>query len=91
MLQHAICIAVRRHKNEHGVSQERVARLDARSNAMNRWNAMLNGRTLMSLEDIAFLMLHFPDALPKREAVTTLLAVAENTAPPPSGWDEVDR
>ena len=91
VLQHAICIAVRRHKNQHGVTQERLARLDDRSNAGPRWNALLNGRRLMTLEVVAFLPLHFPDALPARDAVTTLLAVAEKDKPAPYGWDEVDR
>lgn len=81
MLPHAICIAVRRHKNQHGVTQERLARLDDRSNAGPRWNALLNGRRLMALEDVAFLMLHSPDALPTRDAVTTLPAVAEKDEP----------
>jgi len=91
VLQHAIYIAVRRHKNDQGMTQERLASLDDRSNSQPRWNAMLNGRRLMSLEDIAFLLLHFPEALPTASDVSTLLAVAEKTTAPPADWAEVDR
>ena len=92
VLQHAICIAVRRrNQQQRGLLIERLARLDDRSNAASRWNAMLEGRRLMSLEDLAFLLLHFPQVVPEWEAVTTLLTVAEKEEPPPYGWDEVDR
>jgi hypothetical protein len=45
----------------------------------------------MHLEDIAFLLLHFPDAVPERDSVKTLLAVAGKSVAPPPDWVEVDR
>jgi hypothetical protein len=90
VLQHAVCAAVRRHP-QYRLLWQRLVEMDVRSNASLRWNALLSGRRLMNLEDVAFLLMHFPDALPKGDAVKTLLAVAGKDAEPPPGWAEVDR
>lgn len=90
VLQHAICVAVRRHPQSR-LLRQRLVELDGRSNASARWNALLSGRRLMSLEDVAFLLLHVADALPERDAVSTLLAVAGKQLAPPPEWAEVDR
>ena len=93
VVQHAICISTRRDKTRKDITQEALARLDARSSAFGRWNDVLNGRVAMNLEDLAHLMLHVPDALPSQQDIVTLLQVAEGTIPPPPRhiWDEVDR
>ena len=90
VLQHAVCVAVHRHP-QYRLLWQRLVGMDVRSNAGLRWNALLSGRRLMNLEDVASLLLHFPDALPERDAVRTLLAVAAKHVPPPPDWAEVDR
>ena len=79
VLQHAVCAAVRRHP-QYRLLRQRLAESDGRSNASARWDAVLSGRRLMNLEDVACLLLHAPDALPERDAVSTLLAVAGKQA-----------
>jgi len=90
VLQHAVCVAVRRDP-QYRLLRQRLVEMDVRSNASLRWDALLSGRRLMALEDVAFLLLHFSGALPEGDAVKTLLAVAGKEVDPPPGWAEVDR
>jgi hypothetical protein len=89
VLQHALCIAVRRHERDHGVPRARLAQLDGRPNAESRWNAVLTGRRLMTMEDVALLLLHCPDAFPAPRAVAALLAAAGQSATPPQDRGQV--
>ncbi len=90
VMQNAIVLAVRGHKNVEGVGQEGLARLDLRSDSMNMWNARLCGRANLTTQDIATLTMVLPGALPAEEAIRVMINVAEGTVPRPKFWDFPD-
>lgn len=90
VIQHGICVTVRRFKNFESWTQERLARTDLRSGALTHWNAVLNGRVVMSFEDYAYLVRVLPDGLPSAGYLAALLQVAEGESVP-EDWAEVDR
>lgn len=90
VMQNAIVLSVRGFKNLKGVAQEDLARRDLRSDASRMWNARLCGRTTLTAQDIATLMVLLPGAMPSEEAMRTLIDVAEGTMPRPKFWDFPD-
>ncbi|MCW2815653.1 MAG: hypothetical protein JWN84_3108 [Nocardioides sp.] len=89
-MQNAIVLSVRGFKNLKGVVQEDLARRDMRSDASRMWNARLCGRTTLTAQDIATLMVMLPGAMPGEEAIRTMIDVAEGTMPRPKFWDFPD-
>lgn len=90
VLQHAIAVSVRQYKNEHGVTQDALGRLDGRPDATNKWNARLNGRIGLTMKDLAVLVTFLPGALPAEDDMRLLLDVAEKRVSPPEDWAEID-
>ncbi len=99
LVHHAYAIRILRFKNghlQHGsnktITQRWLAERDTRDgDALNAWNARLNGRRNLSMQDIALLHTHLPDCLPNQQFIDDLLAVVEHGCAPPPGWNEPDR
>lgn len=64
VMQNAIVLAVREHKNLKGVPQEELARRDRRADALKMWNARLCGRANLTAQDMATLTMLLPGAMP---------------------------
>lgn len=90
VVQNAICVHVRQHKNAKGIAQEAIARFDKRADAFKAWNARLCGRRAMSLQDLAVLITFLDGALPAEDEIRAFIEVAEG-AEPPSNWTWPDR
>jgi hypothetical protein len=90
VIQNAICVSVRKFKNEKGIAQEVLAREDKRSDSLKKWNARLCGRQPLSLQDIAVLMTVVAGALPTEAELSIFLQVAMGQIEPPPGWDRPD-
>lgn len=86
VMQNAICVSVRSHKELHGIAQETLARRDARSDAAKMWNARLCGRANLTAQDMATLMMILPGVMPHEDVVRRLIDVAEGTIEPPKFW-----
>ena len=84
VMQNVIVLAVREHKNLHGVPQEELARRDPRTGSLKMWNARLCGRANLTTQDIATLMMVLPDAMPSEATVRRFIEVAEGSEAPPS-------
>lgn len=90
VMQNAIVLAVREHKNLEGVAQEELARRDQRSDAMKMWNARLCGRANLTPQDMATLLMLLPGAMPSEETMRVFIDVAEGTVPRPKFWNFPD-
>lgn len=94
VVQHAIAVTVRRYKNAHKpdpMTQDDLGRMDFRQDAANQWNKRLNGRSPLTLRDVAWLMSKLPGALPSEGDIQVWLDVAEKKMARPAGWPEVDQ
>lgn len=91
VMQSVICLWVRRHKNEVGKTQDFLAANDERGDGASKWNARLNGRIPLTMQDYATLLRILPDALPAPWEIQPFLDAAEKRdVPLPSGWDWPD-
>lgn len=99
VMQHVICLHVRKAKNaaqfgpngEQRLTQEQLAALDPRPDTQKRWNARLCGRANLTTADIATLMVILPGAMPSEDEVRTFIDVAEKRIEPPEWWRWPDR
>lgn len=99
VMQHVICLHVRKAKNEaqfgpegeQRLTQEQLAALDPRPDTQKRWNARLCGRANLTTADIATLMVILPGAMPSEDEVRTFIEVAEKRIEPPEWWRWPDR
>ncbi|NYD40027.1 hypothetical protein [Nocardioides panaciterrulae] len=99
VMQHVICLRVRKAKNEETfgpdgqerLTQEQLAALDPRPDTQKRWNARLCGRANLTTADIATLMVILPGAMPSEDEVRTFIEVAEKRIEPPDWWRWPDR
>lgn len=99
VMQHVICVKVRKAKNEfmfgpdgeQRLTQEQLAALDPRPDTQKRWNARLCGRANLTTSDIATLMVILPGAMPSEDEVRTFIEVAEKRIEPPEWWRWPDR
>lgn len=90
VVQNVICLWVRRHKNEVGKTQDFLAANDARGDGASKWNARLNGRIPLTMQDYATLLRILPDALPAPWDIQPFLDAAEKRGELPPGWDWPD-
>lgn len=90
VVQNAICVHVRQHKNATGMAQEAIAREDLRADAFKAWNARLCGRRSMTFQDLAVLIKFLDGSLPAEDEIRAFIDVAEG-APPEPNWPWPDR
>jgi hypothetical protein len=99
VMQHVICLHVRKAKNEftfgpdgeQRLTQEQLALLDPRPDTQKRWNARLCGRANLTTADIATLMVILPGAMPSEEEVKMFMDIVEKRIDPPTWWRWPDR
>ncbi|MDQ3525356.1 MAG: hypothetical protein M3451_09920, partial [Chloroflexota bacterium] len=89
VMQNAIAVHVREFKNGVAMRRTGLAALDDRLDAVDLWDARLNGHENLTTQDIATLLTVLPDAMPDPTFIATFLAVAQG-APPPPGWEYDD-
>jgi len=85
VVQNAISVYVRKHKNATKTPQRKLAALDGRVTALDNWNARLNGRENLTTSDIATLIAVLPGAMPSEAQIADFITVAEGGARP-VGW-----
>lgn len=85
VMQNAICLFVREHKEASKTPQRELASRDGRYTALDMWNARLNGRENLTISDIATLITVMPGAMPHEAEIKEFIDVAEGK-PPPAGW-----
>lgn len=86
VMQNVICVAVREYKFDKGIAQEVLSRTDQRADSANMWNARLCGRANLTMQDLATLIRHWPEAIPDAMNIERFLAVAEGRMAPPRYW-----
>jgi hypothetical protein len=90
VVQHVICLGVRRQKNAMGLVQQYLADSDDRADGVSKWNARLGGRIPLTMQDYATLLRILPRALPDSWELEEFLDVVEGRRAPSETWEYPD-